>query len=335
MTDNKIDEPDFVRRFPNLASPRFGSRAASASDEFFGVKERLISDAPPIFIADKYDAHGKWMDGWESRRKRDEGHDWCIVELGACGIIHGVEVDTRYFTGNYPPGASIEACAPNADIDDASAWKTILPRVSLEGDKRQFFVISEDGVWGAVRLNILPDGGVARLRLYGEVVPSWGEVDGGALVELSALRNGGRIVAFNDAHYGDLWALLSEGRGKTMGDGWETRRRREPGNDWIIIALAARGVVEAIEIDTAHFKGNFPDSASVEGVDLSGVSDEVLLDGSASWCEILQQRKLQADMLHEFSGADISSPEPITHVRLNIYPDGGVSRFRVFGRRQQ
>ncbi len=334
MTDNMNDEPGFVRRFPNLASPRFGSHVASASDEFFGAKERLISDAPPVFIANKYDDHGKWMDGWESRRKRDKGHDWCIVELGACGVIHGAEIDTSHFTGNYPPGASIEACAPNADTDDPSVWKTILPTVVLEGDKRQFFTINDDGVWGAVRLNILPDGGVARMRLYGEVAPSWGDADDNALVELSALTNGGRIVAYNDAHYGDLWALLSEGRGKTMGDGWETRRRREPGNDWIIIALAARGTVEGIEIDTAHFKGNFPDSASVEGIDFSGESDASLIDGSAPWVEILQQCKLQADNVHEFGAADISSPGLVTHVRLNIYPDGGVSRLRIFGRRQ-
>jgi allantoicase len=334
MTDKKIDEPDFARRFPNLASPRFGSHVASASDEFFGAKERLISDAPPVFIADKYDDHGKWMDGWESRRKRDEGHDWCIVELGASGVIHGMEIDTSHFTGNYPPGASLVACAPNADINDPSVWTTILPTVALEGDERQFFAISNDSVWGAVRLNILPDGGVARMRLYGEVAPSWGDADDDALVELSALKNGGRIIAYNDAHYGDLWALLSEGRGKTMGDGWETRRRREPGNDWIIIALAARGTVEAIEIDTAHFKGNFPDSASVEAIDFLGESDAALVDGSAPWVEILQRRKLQADTVHEFSGADISSPKPVTHVRLSIYPDGGVSRFRIFGRRQ-
>ncbi len=335
MTDKKIDEPEFVRRFPNLASPRFGSHVASASDEFFGAKERLISDAPPVFIADKYDEHGKWMDGWESRRKRDEGHDWCIVELGARGIIHGLEIDTSFFTGNYPPGASIDACAPNADVDDPSVWETILPATVLEGDKRQFFTINDGGIWGAVRLSILPDGGVARMRLYGEVAPSWTDIGDDALVELSALRNGGRIIAYNDAHYGDLWALLSEGRGKTMGDGWETRRRREPGNDWIIIALAARGVVEAVEIDTAHFKGNYPDSASVEGVDFSGENDTGLLDGSTSWGEILQPCKLQADTVHEFGGADISSPGPVTHVKLNIYPDGGVSRFRIFGRRQQ
>ncbi len=335
MIDEKTDEPEFARRFPNLASPRFGSRVASASDEFFGAKERLIFDAPPVFISDKYDDHGKWMDGWESRRKRNEGHDWCIIELGAHGIIHGVEIDTSYFTGNYPPGASIDACAPNVDTDDPSVWTTILPAVVLEGDKRQFLAINDDNVWGAVRLNILPDGGVARLRLYGEVAPSWGAAGDDALVELSALRNGGRIIAYNDAHYGDLWALLSEGRGKTMGDGWETRRRREPGNDWIIIALAARGVVEAIEIDTAHFKGNFPDSASVEGIDFSGESEATLLDGAARWHKVLQQRKLQADTVHEFTGADICSPEPVTHVRLNIYPDGGVSRLRVLGRRQQ
>jgi len=335
MPDKKIIEPEFARRFPNLASPRFGSRVVGASDEFFGAKERLISDAPPVFIPDKYDEHGKWMDGWESRRRRDTGHDWCVVDLGADGVIRGIEIDTSYFTGNYPPAASLEACMKDANIDDPSVWKTILPKVSLEGDKRQFHAISDDGVWGAVRLNIFPDGGVARMRLYGEVAPSWGDASEDALVELSALKKGGSIIAYNDAHYGDLWALLSEGRGKTMGDGWETRRRREPGNDWIIIALAARGVVEAIEIDTAHFKGNFPESASVEGVDFTGEADGSLVEEAVSWREILPRQKLQADCVHEFGDADISSLGLVTHVRLNIYPDGGVSRFRVFGRRAQ
>ncbi len=333
MPGKKIIEPEFARRFPNLASPRFGSRVISASDEFFGAKERLISDAPPQFIPDKYDEHGKWMDGWESRRRRDAGHDWCIVDLGANGVIRGIEIDTSYFTGNYPPAASLEACSKNANIDDPSVWKTILPKVLLEGDKRQFHAINDAGVWGAVRLNIFPDGGIARMRLYGEVAPSWGEVSKESLIELSALKNGGRIIAYNDAHYGDLWALLSEGRGKTMGDGWETRRRREPGNDWIIIALAARGVVEAIEIDTAHFKGNFPESASVEGVDFSGKTDAGLVDGAVSWGEILPRQKLHADTVHHFEGVDIISSKPVTHVRLNIHPDGGISRFRVFGRR--
>ncbi len=293
----------------------------------------MLADAPPVFIPDKYDDHGKWMDGWESRRRRDDGYDWCILELGIDGFIRGAEIDTSYFTGNFPPAASIEACRADADLGDPSVWKAILPKALLKGDQRQFFGIEEPGPWHFVRLNIFPDGGVARLRLYGEAAPSWNDIADDDQLELSALKNGGRIVAYNDAHYGDLWALLSEGRGKTMGDGWETRRRREPGNDWIIIALGARGLIDGIEIDTAHFKGNFPDGASIQGADLSDASSDVDIDAAATWEEILPRQKLQADAVHQFDSADISAPKPVTHVRLNIYPDGGVSRLRIFGRR--
>ena len=329
MTDKKNLKPDFVQRFPNLASPRFGSFAVSTSDDFFAAKERMLADAPPVFITDKYDDHGKWMDGWESRRRRDGGYDWCIIELGVDGLIHGAEIDTSFFTGNFPPAASIEACAPGDDTEDPASWKEVLEKSPLKGDHRQFFAIDNQGPWRYVRLNIFPDGGVARLRLYGEAAPSWGETSDDAALELTALKNGGRIIAYNDAHYGDLWALLSEGRGKTMGDGWETRRRREPGNDWIIIALGARGLIEQIEIDTAHFKGNFPDGASIEGADLSSDADI----SAAVWEEIMPRQKLKADSVHNFDSGDIKAPSPVTHVRLNIFPDGGVSRFRIFGRR--
>ncbi|GJL91863.1 allantoicase [Hyphococcus sp.] len=326
------DIPAYARQYPNLISPRFGSRLISASDEFFGAKERLISDTPPIFIPDRYDEHGKWMDGWESRRKRDAGNDWCVIELGVDGRVCGAEIDTRHFTGNYPPEASLEACSGGADLNDPAAWKPLLSRVKLRGDHRHFFASENAEICRFVRLNIFPDGGVARLRLFGEAAPDWNSQP--QPVELSALKNGGRILAYNDAHYGNLWALLSEGRGQTMGDGWETRRRREPGNDWIIIALGARGVVEAIEIDTAHFKGNFPESASVDCADLSGKSDTAIETGDIAWKELLSRRKLQADVMHSFDGDKICVQSPITHVRLNIFPDGGVSRFRVFGRRE-
>ena len=329
MTERDQSIPDYAQRFPNLASPKFGTRVLSASDEFFGAKDRLISDAPPIFIPDKYDEHGKWMDGWESRRRRDDGHDWCLLELGVAGRIHGAEIDTSHFTGNYPPGASIEACPDGADIADPNVWTTILDNVSLNGNQPQYFPINSDASWKHVRLNIFPDGGVARLRLFGAAAPNFPERD--IPVELSALKNGGRIIDYNDAHYGDLWALLSEGRGKTMGDGWETRRRREPGNDWIIIALGERGIVENIEIDTAHFKGNFPDSASVETADVAVGADETT--DAVQWTEILSRQKLGADSVHEFGGEMLKSSAPATHVRLNIFPDGGVSRFRVFGKR--
>ena len=331
----KADRPDFALHTVNVASPRIGAAVLEASDDFFGAKERLIQDAPPVFIPDKYDDHGKWMDGWESRRRRDGGHDWCVIKLGVRSRIRGVEIDTSHFTGNFPPGASIEACASASDVSDEAAWRQMLARQTLNGDARHFFEIADDGLWEALRLNIFPDGGVARLRVFGEAAPDWSAHSPDELIELSALRNGGRILAFNDSHYGDVEALLSDGRGKTMGDGWETRRRREPGNDWIIIALGAPTIIEKLEIDTAHFKGNFPDRASVAAARLDGANTGDVTAEAMFWPEILPPQKLSADHVHQFTEQITPHSEPVTHVKLNIYPDGGVSRFRVFGRLQK
>ena len=181
-------------------------------------------------------------------------------------------------------------------------------------------------------MQIFPDGGVARLRLFGEVKYDWSKFKNNELIELSSLNLGGSIVAFNNAHYGDVSALLSEGRGKTMGDGWETRRRREPGNDWIIIKLAKKAMIKEIEIDTAHFKGNFPDKASIQAASVSEVvsSNENIIKDSEKWDLILDQTKLKADNVHKFS-LDLNPQKEVTHIRLNIYPDGGVSRLRIFG----
>lgn len=326
MLSDLVSIPEFAKAYPNLASPKFGTKVLDTSDDFFGAKERMLSDKPPVFIPDKYDDHGKWMDGWESRRRRDGGHDWSIIELGVAGYIHGAEIDTAHFTGNYPPGAMIEA-----RISEDDPWTVILPKVDLSGDKKHFFPINVTGPWRQLRFNIYPDGGIARLKIYGVVAPINDIEPNGRVIELSALKNGGRILEYNDAHYGDIWALLSEGRGVTMGDGWETRRRREPGNDWMIIALGKPGIVERIEIDTAHFKGNFPESARVDaGFCESGSVD--LKAQSADWGALLPRTKLSADHIHIFEKADIKLDKPVTHVKLNIFPDGGVSRFRVFGR---
>ena len=116
-----------------------------------------------------------------------------------------------------------------------------------------------------------------------------------------------------------------------MGDGWETRRRREPGNDWIIIKLAKKAIVKNIEIDTAHFKGNFPDQASIQAISNSEIINvENMIKNSEKWDFILKKTKLKADSIHKFS-LDLNSQKEATHIRLNIYPDGGVSRLRIFG----
>jgi len=332
---------DFATRWVNLASAKLGAEAVACSDDFFAPMARMLQDAAPIFIDGKYDEHGKWMDGWESRRKRVAGHDWCVVRLARPGVIRGLDIDTTHFTGNYPPGASVDACnfdggdgdAPGDDAD----WHEVIARVDLRGDSGHAFEVGNENVFTHVRLNIFPDGGVARLRVYGEPKVDWAKLTAAAddgLVDLAASLNGAVALVCNDQHFGDKRNLLTPGRGVDMGDGWETRRRREPGNDWVVIALAQAGQVARVEVDTAHFKGNYPDRCSLQAARLSAADATVAADelarGSESWPQLLPQVKLEADREHEFTAlADLG---PVTHVRLNIYPDGGVSRLRLFGK---
>ena len=217
---------DRFRRWIQLEQPRLGSRVTYATDEFFAAKERLIDPAEPVFKDGVYDDHGKWMDGWESRRKRVEGHDYCIIRLGVPGVILGFNIDTRHFTGNYPPEASIEVCVSDDDVPE-EGWQEIIPRMNLSGDSQHWLDARDDRVWTHVRLNIFPDGGVARLRIFGEVRANFGDVEG--YVDLAAVENGGRAIACSDEHYGSMHNLNAPGRGINMGDGWETARRRGPG----------------------------------------------------------------------------------------------------------
>ena len=326
------DLPEFARNGINLASPRLGAEAIYATDDFFADKSRMLQDAPAVWLEDKYDNNGKWMDGWESRRRRQGGHDWCVVKLGVKGVIRGVDIDTRHFTGNYPPAASLEACVSDAAPDDKTVWTEILPAQGLGPSASHFFAIHSAQAWTHVRLHIYPDGGVARLRIYGEPVPQWQASDKKAVYELSAVRNGGRIVGYNDAHYGTVWTLLTQGRGVNMGDGWETRRRREPGNDWIVIALGAPGIIERVEVDTCHYKGNFPDRCALQAALMENVPQRSLIQASMFWPELMGEQKLAADTIHTFESQKLHSLGPVSHVKLNIFPDGGVSRLRIFGR---
>ena len=320
------DERHPFHAWIQLEQPRLGTRVTYATDEFFAAKERLIDAHAPVFIDDKYDDHGKWMDGWESRRKRIPGHDHCVVRLGIPGVVHGVDIDTSHFTGNFPPQASIEACVSEEDVP-AGDWTEILPRTELQGDAHHFLPIDSREVWTHLRLNIYPDGGVARLRVYGEIRPDLD--DTGSSIDLFALENGGRAIACSDEHYGSMHNLNIAGRGINMGDGWETARRRGPGNDWVIVALGTPGEIESVEIDTAHFKGNYPDRVSLEATCAeAGASID---NDNEEWQSLLPEQKLEMDKQHEFA-AQLNAPGPISHVRMSIYPDGGVSRLRLFGR---
>jgi len=320
------DKTQAFHEWIRLEQPRLGSRVTYASDEFFAAKERLIDPNVPVFIDDKYDDNGKWMDGWESRRKRTPGHDHCVVKLGVPGVLHGVDIDTSFFTGNFPPQASIEACVSDDDVP-AGGWTEILGKTELQGDAHHYLEIENDSAWTHLRLNIYPDGGVARLRVYGEIRPDFSSLSGS--IDLLALENGGRAIACSDEHFGSMHNLNVAGRGVNMGDGWETARRRGPGNDWVILALGHTGTIEKAEIDTAHFKGNYPDRVSLEAA-LFAPGEDANND-SDNWQELLPETKLEMDKQHYFE-SEMNAIGAVSHVRLSMYPDGGVSRLRLHGR---
>jgi allantoicase len=320
------------RQYVNLAQPRLGSEVLYATDDFFADKARLIDPADPVFIPGKYDQNGKWMDGWESRRKRTPGHDWCVIRLGVPGLVAGVEIDTRHFTGNYPPGAEIFVCRSEEALPDEDAgWTQVTGRLALNGDDRIYVPVAHREPVTHVRLDIFPDGGVARLRVWGRVVKDWSAVDPEARVDLLAMENGGRGIIANDEHYGCIENLTAPGRGVNMGDGWETRRRREPGHDWALLELGAAGRIEEVVIDTAHFKGNYPDRCFLQAAPGAAGSPEEIAAASESWPLLVPEMKLEADKVHVFRD-ELADLGAIRFVRLNIIPDGGVSRMRLFGR---
>lgn len=322
--------PAFTRRFINLASASLGARVIFASDEFFADKQRMLNPEAAVFIPGKYDANGKWMDGWETRRKRSTGHDYAIVQLMRAGVVHGVDIDTSHFTGNYPPAAALEACYSDDPLHPSTEWQVLLPAVGLQGNQHHYHAISDSRAWTHLRLNIFPDGGIARLRVYGQPAVDWSAMAEDALVDLAAAENGGTIVAANNQHFGAASQLLMPGRGVNMGDGWETRRRREPGHDWCIVALAHPGVIQKIEVDTCHFKGNFPDSCALQAAYVADGTPDSIVTQSMFWPVLMDWQKLGMDAQHFFAGK-LQPLGKVSHVRFNIQPDGGVSRLRLWG----
>ncbi|HXJ22367.1 MAG TPA: allantoicase [Polyangia bacterium] len=327
----------------DLAAAGLGGRVVGTSDEFFAGAESLLQPGRAQFIEGKFTDRGKWMDGWESRRRRGGvDHDSCVVALGAPGEIAGFDIDTQHFVGNHPPFASVDGLwAPGvADPLAQPGWASLLDQAPLRPDAQNLFAALPRGPVTHVRLNIFPDGGVARFRAFGRVSPRWEappELDDQArphvtpdLRDLAAVANGGVALACSDAFFGPMNNLLLPGRPADMGGGWETRRRRGPGHDWILIGLGGRGVPAVVEIDTRHFKGNFPDRASVEAVEAPAGARITDLIASSGWGGLLPESRLRADARHFFP---VAATAAVTHVRLNIFPDGGVARLRVWGRR--
>jgi allantoicase len=301
---------------PDLASERLGATVVDANDEFFAAKDNLIKSPGPRWREGEYTDRGKWMDGWETRRRRDvaaDSFDWCVVRLGARGVIRGVDVETTHFRGNYP-----ESCA--LDAGDGSAWHEILKRTPLTGDAHNQFAVSEAPASTHVRLRIYPDGGVARLRVHGEVAADWARLRRQGDVDLAAIEHGGLVIACSDMFFGSRHNLIMPGPATHMADGWETKRRRGAGHDWTVIRLATRGVVRRVEVDTRHFKGNAPAACSLDGS----------TDGT-TWRELMPRTALAPHWPHSFED-EVRNIGEITHARFNIYPDGGVGRLRLFGR---
>lgn len=326
----------------NIADPRLGASVIYATDEFFASKDRLIKPEAPLFIPDKFDDNGKWMDGWESRRKRSEGYDYCIIKLGCTATIDEILIDTSHFTGNYPPAASIDACYiaksyTNADDaekingDASIKWFELKPSTPLQGDSELSVEVESNQAVTHLRLNIYPDGGIARLRVFGQRHCDWDQNNADDTVDLLSIMNGSRAIVTNNEHYGNMQNLTMPGRGVNMGDGWETRRRRDPGNDWIIFQLGHAGVIESIEVDTAYFKGNYPDQCSIQGAFIENGTDNSLVPQSLFWQELLPPQKLSMDAIHQFVN-ELNKMGKISHIRFNIFPDGGVSRLRLFGK---
>ncbi len=318
-------------RMINLAEPRLGSKVIFRTDDFFASANRIINPNPPIFKEGIFDKHGKWMDGWETRRRRRKGFDYLIVKLGKPGKIFNVDIDTSHFNGNQPTHASLEACYSNKKPNKKIRWIKILNKKKLGPNKNHNFKIKNKSVFTHIKLNIFPDGGVARLRVYGEI-----EIKkinfGKKLINLTSVLNGASIVGCNNEHFGKAENILAPGKGKNMGDGWETRRSRGKNFDWLVIKLGRTGTISKIEIDTHHFKGNYPDKCSLQvGYIPKKLSNHSVIKKSTKWKSILNSVKLSANKKHGFNNK-VMKKNKINFIRINIYPDGGISRIRAFGK---
>lgn len=324
------ERPEQFQGEVDLASRWLGGSVLAASDESFGEKESLLIPTSANFVPGRYSHRGEIVDGWETRRRRDEGHDWAVVRLGAAGAISRIDVDTSFFTGNFPTTCRIEACGTegypsSTELNgNETEWVEIVPRSPLAGDTHNFFKVISKQRFTHIRLSAFPDGGIARLRVYGRVIPDPRAFDG-LTIDLASQHHGGRIVSSSDGFYSSASVLNRPDSARTMGDGWETRRRRDDGNDYAVVRLAFSGTIRAVELDTAHFKYNASAGFSLSAVNCSDID----LDVSQSWMPILPHHRLQPDTRHLFR-----IPDPgwiCSHVRLDAFPDGGISRLRLWG----
>lgn len=338
MVNEKVKEiekvtPEFTKLI-DLAAERLGGKALYVTDDFFAEKENLLKPGRGIFIADKFTDRGKWMDGWESRRKRTPGHDWCVIKLASSGIIKGFDIDTNFFLGNHPPHAMVEAALINddsqiTDWDKEVNWINVLEKSDLDAGSHNYFECHDNNIFTHVRLNIFPDGGVARFRVFGTVSKQWDLVGDDENIDLAFALNGGKAIACNDMFFSSMDNLIMPGKGINMGDGWETKRNRKLGNfDWVILRLGTTGIISDVLLDTEHFKGNYPDSFALECC--FSTNDNDVIDGKVEWETLIAGEKLSAHSEHKYN---IDRQICASHVRLKIFPDGGVSRLRLVGKK--
>ena len=321
----------FLNGLIDLAQSRLGSKIVYKTDEFFAPAKRIINPWPPVFKEGVFDKHGKWMDGWETRRKRSKGHDYLILKLGKPGQIYKVDIDTSYFSGNHPTKVSMQACFSKKNIPNKnSKWTTILKKQSTKANSHHFFNIKNKSIFSHIKLNIFPDGGVARLRVYGTIENK--KKFGKKILNLTSVLNGATPIVCNNEHFGRAENILAPGIGKNMGDGWETRRSRGKNFDWLIIKCATAGRIGKIQIDTHHFKGNYPDKCSLQAAYInSKISNKSIVNSSKKWKLLLNKVKLNAHKKHNFQNK-LMKNKKVNYIRINIFPDGGISRIRMFGK---
>jgi len=317
--------------FIDLAQPRLGSKIIFKTDDFFASANRIINPLPPIFKEGIFDKNGKWMDGWESRRKRVPGHDYLIIKLGKPGRIHKIDVDTSHFIGNQPSMISLEGCNSNSKNIKNLKWKTLISKKKTKPNSHHLFSVSSKLIFTHIKLNIFPDGGVARLRLYGSITNK-NNNHRNKIINLASLLNGASVIACNNEHFGKAENILAPGKAKNMSDGWETRRRRNKGCDWLILNCIKGQKINKIEISTQHFKGNFPNYCSIQATFIqSKKSSQSIVKTSNKWNYLLQKVKLSANKTHKFKNK-LMKNNNINYLKINIFPDGGISRFKIFGK---
>ncbi|WP_040799990.1 allantoicase [Nocardia higoensis] len=321
MNSNDSPEVAGFLALPDLAVRSLGGAVVWANDEFFAEREALVRPGDPAYSPATFGAKGQIYDGWETRRRRSPGHDSAIVRLGVPGVIRGVVVDTAWFRGNYPPEISLDGLRadghpPARELAARDDWVTLVARSSAQGDTRNLYSVEDARTFTHVRLNIFPDGGVARLRVHGEARPDPALLRLGP-VDLAALENGAYVTDCSNRFYSAPQNLLMPGPARTMGEGWETARRRDNGNDWVHVRLATEGTIALAEVDTSCFLGNAPGEAEIVGIGKDGAT-----------VPLLARTALQPDTRHRFV---LASSAPVLEVRLNVYPDGGLARLRLFG----